>query len=157
MRRRLDRCDDLPRGNRLSVVEGEDLQGVQRIEPPEDLDLDVHHAVPAGHEVHPALPRRLEGETGAGCGSRQAPSGLVLVQVPRVEQGEAQRLRKVARARRRDQPTGRGRIQPSALSERAAGEPRRGQEHCAFEFVGGESGEVGRSEASGSHPRVSRR
>ncbi len=79
------------------------------------------------------------------------------MQVARIEEGEAYHLGELAGVRRRDQPAGRRRIQPRALTQLAAAKPHRGQEHRAFEFVWGESGEVGRSEAPGSHARVSRR
>ena len=112
----------------------------------------------AGHEVQPALPRRLESEPGAGRRSRQALGGLVLVQVTRVEQREAHRLGELTGARRRNQPPGRPPDRAAVPFLSAPLASRTGARSTApFEFVGGESGEVGRSEPPGSHPRVSRR
>jgi hypothetical protein len=157
VRRHLDRRDDLAGTDRLAMVECEDLQGVQRVEPPEALYADVHDAVPARHEVQPALAGRLESEPRPGRGPREALRRLVLVQVARVEQRQAHRLGELAGARCRDQPAGDRRIEARPLPQWAGREPRRGQEYCTCEFVGGKCGEVGRSEAPGPHPGISRR
>ena len=105
-----------PRADDLAVEGREDLERVDPVEALEVGDPDVEHAGGLGQEVDPALRRTARIEAGPGHRRRQPERGIVLVELARLDDEDAERLARLG-AGERDEVVG---AQPAALDQRAA-------------------------------------
>ena len=135
------------RHDRLAVVEGEDLERIEGVEPGE-LGSTRTWSTPS----HRARGRagsawRLGHDARPGDRAGQARGGLVLVQIAGVGLGHSDRLGQPALTGRRHQALGRAAAEARALAKRAPGQLHRPQQDRAAQFVGSEGGESRREPA----------
>ena len=95
VRRDLDARDEVAPFDDLAVEHGEDLERVDPVEPLELGDADVEHAGGVGDEVDPALDRTALGQPGSGHGGGKTEGGLVLVELARLRDEDADRIARI--------------------------------------------------------------